>query len=101
MGHSSGSPLDFEEIVGESRALKRALKQMKTVAPSDATVLIQGETGTGRELIARTIHRMSLRRNASFIKLNCAASPRPFLEKELFGSEKRKRGSTGAFSEIV
>jgi len=101
MGDSSGSPLDFEEIVGESPALKRALNQAKTVAPSDATVLIQGETGTGKKLIARTIHRMSLRRNASFIKLNCAAFPGRFLERQLFGSEKRKRGSIGAASEIV
>ena len=69
------SERNFEEIVGESAALKQVLNEAKTVAPSDATVLILGETGTGKELIARAIHRMSFRKNANFIKLNCAAIP--------------------------
>jgi formate hydrogenlyase transcriptional activator len=99
MEYSPGSPSDSEEIVGESPALRSALTQARTVAPSDATVLILGETGTGKELIARSIHRMSLRRKACFIKLNCTASPGPLLERELFGSEKR--GSISAVSEII
>jgi formate hydrogenlyase transcriptional activator len=93
------SELNFEEIVGESTSLKRVLAQAKTVAPSDATVLILGETGTGKELIARAIHRMSLRSKASFIKVNCAAIPTGLLESELFGHE---RGAfTGAISQKV
>jgi formate hydrogenlyase transcriptional activator len=78
----------FEEIVGRSAALKRVLGQVETVAPTDATVLILGETGTGKELIARAIHRMSPRRNLPFITLNCAAIPTGLLESELFGYEK-------------
>ena len=89
----------FEEIVGDSQALKRALDQVATVAPSHATVLVLGETGTGKELIARAIHRMSRRKNASFIKLNCAAIPTGLLESELFGHE---RGAfTGAVSQKI
>jgi formate hydrogenlyase transcriptional activator len=89
----------FEEIVGDSPALKRVLDQVATVAPSHATVLVLGETGTGKELIARAIHRMSRRKNASFIKLNCAAIPTGLLESELFGHE---RGAfTGAVSQKV
>jgi formate hydrogenlyase transcriptional activator len=86
---------NFEEIVGDSPALKRVLGQAKTVAPSDATVLILGDTGTGKELVARAIHRMSSRKDASFIKLNCAAIPTGLLESELFGHEK------GAFTGAV
>ena len=67
--------LNFEEIVGESPALKRVLSQARTVAPSDATVLILGDTGTGKELIARAIHRMSSRKDRLLVKLNCAAIP--------------------------
>lgn len=78
----------FEEIVGRSAALKRVLGQVETVAPTDATVLILGETGTGKELIARAIHRMSPRRNLPFITVNCAAIPTGLLESELFGYEK-------------
>jgi len=89
------SELNFEEIVGESATLKQVLDQARTVAPSDATVLILGETGTGKELIARAIHRMSSRKNASFVKLNCAAIPAGLLESELFGHEK------GAFTGAV
>jgi formate hydrogenlyase transcriptional activator len=89
------SVLNFEEIVGESPALKHVLTQVNTVAPLDATVLILGETGTGKELIARAIHRMSSRKDNSFIKLNCAAIPTGLLESELFGHEK------GAFTGAV
>ena len=89
------SVLNFEEIVGESAALKHVLTQVNTVAPLDATVLILGETGTGKELIARAIHRMSSRKDSSFIKLNCAAIPTGLLESELFGHEK------GAFTGAV
>ncbi|HXM23282.1 MAG TPA: sigma 54-interacting transcriptional regulator [Terriglobales bacterium] len=90
------SVLNFEEIVGESPALKHVLTQVNTVAPLDATVLILGETGTGKELIARAIHRMSSRKDGSFIKLNCAAIPTGLLESELFGHEKG--AFTGAIS---
>jgi formate hydrogenlyase transcriptional activator len=89
------SELNFEEIIGESPALKWVLSQVKTVSPSDATALILGETGTGKELIARAIHRLSSRKDNSFIKLNCAAIPTGLLESELFGHEK------GAFTGAV
>src|SRR5260370_41780374 len=65
----------FEDIVGESTGLRQVLQEIETVAPTDATVLIQGETGTGKELLARAIHRLSPRRERTFIKLNCAAIP--------------------------
>jgi formate hydrogenlyase transcriptional activator len=80
--------MNFEEIVGESDALKRVLNDATRVAPSDATVLILGETGTGKELLARAIHRMSLRQAEGFIKLNCASLPASLLERELFGYGK-------------
>ena len=79
---------DFEEIVGASAALRRVQQQVEVVAPTDATVLILGETGTGKELVARAIHRMSPRRNLPFITLNCAAIPTGLLESELFGYER-------------
>jgi transcriptional regulator with GAF, ATPase, and Fis domain len=85
----------FDEIVGSSQSLKQVLKQIETVAPTDATVLIQGETGTGKELLARAIHKLSPRRDRTFIKLNCAAIPAGLLESELFGHEK------GAFTGAV
>jgi formate hydrogenlyase transcriptional activator len=89
------SELNFEEIVGEDPQILNILNQVKIVAPTDATVLIMGETGTGKELIARAVHRMSERRDRSFIKLNCAAIPTGLLESELFGHEK------GAFTGAV
>ncbi len=91
--------LNFEEIVGDSVALKRVLSQARTVAPSDATVLILGDTGTGKELIARAIHRMSSRKDRLLVKLNCAAIPTGLLESELFGHEKG--AFTGAISQKV
>lgn len=91
--------LNFEEIVGRSRALRRVLEQVETVAPTDSTVLIYGETGTGKELIARALHNLSARRASAFVKLNCAAIPTGLLESELFGHE---RGAfTGAISQRV
>jgi len=93
------STLNFEEIIGESPALAGALHKAKTVAPSDATVLVLGETGTGKELLARAIHRMSPRKDANFIKLNCAAIPTGLLESELFGHEKG--AFTGAISQKI
>ena len=93
------SELNFEEIVGRSAALRQVLQQVETVAPTDSTVLIYGETGTGKELIARAIHSVSSRRANSFVKLNCAAIPAGLLESELFGHEK---GSfTGAVSQRI
>jgi len=90
---------NFEEIVGTSTAMKRVMGQVEVVAPTDATVLILGETGTGKELIARAIHRMSPRKNLPFISLNCAAIPTGLLESELFGYE---RGAfTGALGQKI
>jgi formate hydrogenlyase transcriptional activator len=86
---------NFEEIIGESRALKQVLKQVETVAPTDSTVLILGETGSGKELVARALHYLSNRRERTFVKLNCAAIPTGLLESELFGHEK------GAFTGAI
>jgi formate hydrogenlyase transcriptional activator len=93
------SELNFEEIVGKSEALRRVLREVETVAPTDSTVLIYGETGTGKELIARAVHNLSTRQPNSFVKLNCAAIPTGLLESEMFGHE---RGAfTGAISQRV
>jgi formate hydrogenlyase transcriptional activator len=93
------SELNFEHIVGNSPALRRVLELVETVAPSDSTVLLLGETGTGKELIARAIHERSRRRDRTFVKLNCSAIPTGLLESELFGHE---RGAfTGAISQKV
>ena len=89
----------FEEIVGQSRALKAVLKQVETVAPTDSTVLIYGETGTGKELLARAIHDLSSRKQGTFVKLNCAAIPTGLLESELFGHEKG--AFTGAIAQRI
>jgi len=92
-------PRRFEQIVGNSAALRAVLEQAKRVAATDSTVLIQGETGTGKELIAHTIHNASPRSGHALIKLNCAAIPFDLLESELFGHE---RGAfTGAVSQNI
>jgi formate hydrogenlyase transcriptional activator len=90
---------NFEEIVGENAALRRVLKEVETVAPTDSTVLIRGETGTGKELIARALHDLSPRRQRTFVKINCAAIPTGLLESELFGHEKG--AFTGAISQKI
>jgi len=89
----------FEDIIGESGKLKQVLKQVETVASTDATVLILGETGTGKDLIARAIHHLSPRGERTFVKLNCAAIPTGLLESELFGHEKG--AFTGAISQKI
>jgi formate hydrogenlyase transcriptional activator len=91
--------LKFEEIVGNSDALRRVLAQLETVAPTDSTVLIYGETGTGKELVARALHNLSSRKSNAFVKLNCAAIPTGLLESELFGHEKG--AFTGAIAQRV
>jgi PAS domain S-box-containing protein len=93
--HAINTELGFGEIIGHSSALKEVMSKVAKVAPSDATVLLLGETGTGKELVARAIHRMSKRKDNGFIKLNCAAIPSGLLESELFGHEK------GAFTGAV
>ena len=90
---------NFEEIIGQSAALKKILQQVATVAPTDSAVLLCGETGTGKELIARAIHNLSNRRERTLVKLNCAAIPTGLLESELFGHEKG--AFTGAIAQRV
>jgi formate hydrogenlyase transcriptional activator len=85
----------FDEIIGSGPALRSVLQQIQTAAPTDSSILIQGETGTGKELVARAIHRLSSRANATFVKLNCAAIPAGLIESELLGHEK------GAFTGAV
>jgi formate hydrogenlyase transcriptional activator len=93
------SEYNFDEIVGESPALKQVLDQVRTVAATDSTVVILGETGTGKELIARAIHDLSRRRDRTLVKLNCAAIPTGLLESELFGHEKG--AFTGAIAQKI
>jgi formate hydrogenlyase transcriptional activator len=93
------SELHFEEIVGNSEPLRRVLREIETVAPADSTVLVYGETGTGKELIARALHNLSSRKANPFVKLNCAALPTGLLESELFGHEKG--AFTGAITQRV
>jgi transcriptional regulator with GAF, ATPase, and Fis domain len=94
-GNQDSSERRFEQVIGNSPALESVLEQVERVAPTDSTVLIQGETGTGKELIARAIHNLSSRCGRSFIRLNCAAIPLDLLESELFGHEK------GAFTGAI
>ena len=94
-GGQGSSPRRFEQLIGNSPALETVLEEVKRVAPTGSTVLIQGETGTGKELIARAIHNISSRCGRPFVKLNCAAIPLDLLESELFGHEK------GAFTGAI
>jgi formate hydrogenlyase transcriptional activator len=93
------SEMNFENIIGKSPALKHVLELVETVAPNDSTVLLLGETGTGKELIARAIHDWSRRKDRTFVKMNCAAIPTGLLESELFGHEKG--AFTGAIAQKV
>ena len=93
------SEMNFENIIGNSPAIKHVLELVETVAPSDSTVLLLGETGTGKELVARAIHDRSRRKERAFVKLNCAAIPTGLLESELFGHEKG--AFTGAIAQKV
>jgi formate hydrogenlyase transcriptional activator len=93
------SELNFEEIIGNSAVLRQVLRQVEAVAPTNSTVLIQGETGSGKELIARAVHNLSQRRKHAFVKLNCAAIPTGLLESELFGHEKG--AFTGAIAQRI
>jgi formate hydrogenlyase transcriptional activator len=94
-GDRNRSPRRFEQLIGKSQSLEVVLEQVERVAPTDSTVLIQGETGTGKELIARAVHNISSRCGRPFIKLNCAAIPHALLESELFGHER------GAFTGAI
>jgi formate hydrogenlyase transcriptional activator len=98
-GDQESNPRRFEQIIGSSPALESVLAQVEQVAPTDSTVLVQGETGTGKELIARAVHNLSARCGRPFIKLNCAAIPFDLLESELFGHEKG--AFTGAIAQKI
>jgi transcriptional regulator with GAF, ATPase, and Fis domain len=98
-GARSGDDPRFAQIIGDSPALESVLEQVQRVAPTDSTVLVEGETGTGKELIARAIHQLSSRCGHAFVRLNCAAIPLDLLESELFGHE---RGAfTGAIAQKI
>jgi len=97
--HEIHSEMNFGQIVGKSAALRRVLNQVETVAPTESTVMIYGETGTGKELVARALHNLSPRRAGAFVKLNCAAIPTGLLESELFGHEKG--AFTGAIAQRI
>jgi formate hydrogenlyase transcriptional activator len=99
LAERDANPRRFEQIIGSSSALEAVLEQVERVAPTDSTVLIQGETGTGKELIARAIHNLSSRCGRAFVKLNCAAIPFDLLESELFGHEKG--AFTGAIAQKI
>src|SRR3954452_22070505 len=98
MDYKSPAAIDFEEeVIGASLPFRNVLNRLRVIAPTDSVTLIQGETGTGKEVIARAIHCYSSRHQGPFVKLNCAAIPAPLLESELFGHE---RGAfTGAFAQ--
>ena len=98
-GETGPAESRFDQIIGNSAALEFVLSEVERVAPTDSTVLVLGETGTGKELIARAVHNLSARCGRPFIKLNCAAIPFELLESELFGHEKG--AFTGAFAQKI
>src|SRR5262249_57888960 len=98
-GDQNDRDREFDQIVGSSPALESVLAEVQRVAPTDSAVLVLGETGTGKELIARAIHNLSTRRGHPFVKLNCAAIPFDLLESELFGHEKG--AFTGAIAQRI